>query len=159
MITSDPKLLAVELLARFDQGAIIGIDGWTGVGKSTLAKALTEETGGTSYDIDEALDRDRQCYTSALRLDEIEQNLSGEGLLFVSGICLRQVLELVKVQAEAYVYVKRMATWGWADEDDVFGKIPEITGASGETLRQELRHYHSEWTPHLSATFEFHRWD
>lgn len=157
MIFTDLEQLAAEIQSRHNREAVIGVDGWTGVGKTTLAKALANATGGTSFDLDTALDKDRGCYVDALRQDEIRRGLATGGLLFVSGICLRQVFGLVEVNADAHVYVKRMATWGWADEDDLLGNIPEDAGASGEGLRQEMRRYHLKWEPHLASSYQFHR--
>lgn len=157
MILTDSRHLAKEIQDRSDRDAIVGIDGWTGVGKTSLAKVLANATGGSTFDLDTALDKDRNCYVAALRIDEIRRGLAAGGLLFVSGICLRQVLALVEVRADAHVYVKRMATWGWADEDDLLAKIPEFAGSSGESLRQEMRRYHLKWKPHLRSTYEFHR--
>ena len=158
-IFGDPEALADELRKRFTPPTIIGIDGWTGVGKTTLARLLAEELGGSFYDIDEALNRDHGRYLSALRLNEIERALEKpRAFLFVSGICLRQVLDSISAKAEAHIYVKRMATWGWADEDELTrGGLPEILGASGEQVRRELRSYHDRWTPHLTADYELHR--
>jgi hypothetical protein len=158
-IFSNADALADQLRGRFIRPAIIGIDGWTGVGKTTLANSLAMALGGSFYDVDAALNRDQTHYISVLRLNEIERALEEPlGLLFVSGICLRQVLDSVSAKADAHIYVKRMASWGWADEDEITGAgIPEIAGASGEQVRRELRVYHERWQPHVSADYELHR--
>lgn len=139
--------------------AIIGIDGWTGVGKSTLASALANQLNASTYDLDTALIRDRQHYVAALKIDEIATALTGRsGLLLVSGICLRQVLEMTGHAADAHIYIKRMATWGWADEDELSGPMAGISGSlGGDNTRQEMRDYHVRYQPHLNADFEF-RW-
>lgn len=99
------------------------------------------------------------CFVPALQLDVIRDGLAElKGLLFMSGICLRQVLELIGCEADAHVYLKRMAMWGWADEDELTGgSLREIPGASGEVTRREMRAYHEQWRPHLRADYEFHR--
>ena len=157
IVFRDPDALAQAVTQRLAAPAVIGVDGWIGVGKTTLANQLAHRTNGSSYDLDSALQRDLGRYTTALRLDEIKKALNQpETLLFVSGICLRQVLSEVGRPAVAHIYVKRMATWGWADEDELtLGKIPEISGASGGQVRKELRSYHQRWRPHLCADFEF----
>ena len=150
--------LAAEVRRCHPTPAIIGIDGWTGVGKTTLAMALANATGGFTFDIDNALIRDQRCFVPALRLEVIKDALAEpRGLLFVSGICLRQVLDLVSCEVDAHIYVRRMAMWGWADEDELDGIIPEVPGASGEAPRREMRAYHQQWRPHLRADYEFHR--
>lgn len=158
IVFTELAALLEALSPRLTAPAIIGVDGWTGVGKTTLAKALANALDGSSYDLDCALNRNMKRYTSALRLAEVSEALQRpERPLFVSGICLRQVLANVGHSATAHIYVKRMATWGWADEDELKGSIPEVPGASGERVREELRRYHQEWSPHVRADFEF-RW-
>lgn len=145
--------------ARFPHGAIIGIDGWTGVGKTTLANALAGKLNGTAYDLDSALDRDRKCYVAAVRLNEVAEALAvPPGFHFVSGICLRQVLEKAGRAADAHIYIKRMAIWGWADEDELTGgSLTGLRGSSGgDATRREMRLYHERGQPHLNADFEFH---
>ena len=137
---------------------IIGIDGWTGVGKTTLAAALATALDGSSYDLDRALTHDQRRYVSALRLPEISEALAHSPRpLFVSGICLLEVLAKAGASLDAHIYVKRLATWGWADEDELTGTVPEVPGASGELVRQELRNYHHDWKPHLVCDYEFQR--
>jgi hypothetical protein len=151
--------LTEAIVKRFAAPAVIGIDGWTGVGKTTLGEKLAGKLGGCSYDLDSALTHDLRRYRTAIRIDEVSQALrQPDRFMFVSGICLRQVLADAGCAAAGHVYVKRMAAWGWADEDElVAGHIPEIPGASGELVRQELRSYHEHWRPHLQADFEFQR--
>jgi len=55
---------------------IVGIDGWTGVGKTTLAKSLAEELNGSFYDLDSALTHNQQKYVAALRMPEISNALA-----------------------------------------------------------------------------------
>jgi hypothetical protein len=159
IVFRDPDALAQAVTQRVLAPGIIGIDGWTGVGKTTLADELARRTNGSSYDLDSALRLDLGRYTTALRLDEIAKALNRpETLMFVSGICLRQVLTNFGCSAGAHIYVKRMATGVWADEDELTpDKIPEVSGASGEQVRKELRPYHQRWRPHLIADFEYQR--
>ena len=159
LIFTSVDALAGALSGRFPGPAIVGIDGWTGVGKTTLAQLLSGKLQGSFYDLDTALIRDQKHYVAALRSDEIRQVLSeADGLLFVSGICLRHVFQEVGMAANAHIYMKRMATWGWADEDEISGlAAPEIPGASGEKVREELRLYHGSYQPQLVADYEFQR--
>jgi hypothetical protein len=158
MIFDNAGHLAAEVRSRFAGPAIIGVDGWTGAGKTTLAGSLANEVAGDFYDLDCALTKDQRCYVPALRLGEICERLTQpQTLIFVAGICLRQVFELAEIKAGAHIYVKRMASWGWADESELDGVCPEIPGSSGEGTRREMRPYHEHWKPHLRADYEFHR--
>lgn len=149
----------MAIAADLPKTAVVGIDGWTGVGKTTLAKALADALDGSIFDLDSALNRDCESYVPSLRLGEIAEALAAPaGLLFVSGICLRQVLEQAGRAANAHIYVKRMATWGWADEDELDGgSMPTLASKGGEAVRQEMRAYHELWRPHELADFEFQR--
>ncbi|MGN6277506.1 MAG: hypothetical protein ACTHM8_02135 [Sphingomonas sp.] len=156
---TDPIALAKVVRVQIAAPAIVGVDGWAGVGKTTLAESLAGCVGGASYDLDAGLIRNQGYFVGAIRTEEIARALQGiRGLIFVSGICLRQVLANVGVVASAHIYIKRMAEWGWADEDELVAhRMPEIMGASGAAMREELRHYHRVWEPHLLRDFEFHR--
>ena len=161
MIFKNELQLANAITSHFPERAIIGIDGWTSAGKTSLAKRLAEITSGSKYDLDAALIADQCRYVDAIKLDEVRNAISSSnGILFLSGICLREILHRVGCPATAYIYVKRMAIWGWADEDEVNGTgLPEIRRSGGEGVRGEMRAYHKLWEPHLNADFEFHRRD
>lgn len=152
------EALAQAIAADLPNNAIVGIDGWTGVGKTTLANALSDALDGSIFDLDSALNRDRNSYVPSLRLSEIAEALAAPaGLLFVAGICLRQVLEQAECAANAHIYVKRMAAWGWADENELEGGSMVGLGSNGgNAVRREMREYHNAWKPHERANYEFH---
>lgn len=152
--------LANALRGSGDNAGIIGIDGWTGVGKTTLARSLGRKLSGSFYDLDCALTRDQNAYVSALQLPELSKAFREERRpLLVAVICLLEVFQRIGSQADIHVYLKRMATWGWADEDEIASTGFEIPGSSGEAIRHELRCYHEKWQPHLNADYEFHLGD
>ncbi|MBV7258986.1 AAA family ATPase [Erythrobacter crassostreae] len=150
--------LANVLRASLGDIDIVGIDGWTGVGKTTLAKNLAKEMGGSFYDLDCALTLNQNKYVSALQTSKISRALTErQRPLMIAGICLLEVLEIVGAHLDAHVYVKRMSSWGWADEDELTGQYFEVPGASGEAVRREMRAYHRKWQPHLLADIEYYR--
>ena len=156
---TDPDAFARHVRANLPRVSVVGIDGWTGVGKTTLATNLAKAAGGQCLDLDEFLERDRKRYVGAIRLDELRSSLSTSARpLFISGICIREVLTEVGLTPDLNVYVKRMASWGWADEDELDGDvIPEVNQSGGAAgLRREMRAYHRRWQPHLVADCEFH---
>jgi hypothetical protein len=159
MIFKSELELSSAIQSRCHNLGVIGIDGWTSVGKTTLGIRLAEITGGSVYDLDCALEKDQGNYLESIQLNVIKDVLAkSKGILFLSGICLREILKRVDHPAIAHVYVKRMATWGWADEDEVAGTgLAEIEASSGARVRCEMRSYHKKWVPHIKADFFFHR--
>ena len=97
-----------------------------------------------------------------MRLDDVCNAVAGsDGLLFVSGVCLREVFSRAGCTLDAHIYIKRITTWGWADEDELeSGALGGLVGSTGgEALRRDMREYHQAWTPHLKADYELHRVD
>lgn len=159
LVFDDVSSLAMAIVERHGAGALIGIDGWTGAGKTSLAKALASVIGGLCFDLDSVLEQQKpgveagkSGYVERLRLSDIKRALSGDGLRFVSGVCLRDALERAEISADTFVYVKRMAVWGWADELTLSGVV---TG--GGSLQQELRTYHDKWHPYETSDYIFER--
>jgi adenylate kinase family enzyme len=112
MIFSTELELACAIKTRFPEPGVIGIDGWTGVGKTTLAKRFAGILGGSAYDLDCALTKNKKSYVEFIQLDVINDVLAkSNGILFLSGICIREILKRLDHSAIAHVYVKRMATW------------------------------------------------
>ncbi len=158
VVFSQLEDLANALSEKVGNSGIVGIDGWTGVGKTTLAMDLARELGAAFFDLDCALIHDQGEYVLALRMSEISIALAKRHRpLMLSGVCLFEVLAQLGTRPDASVYVKRMAKWGWADEDEVTGLVFEVPGAGGNAIRHEMRLYHQKWQPHLDADFEFQR--
>lgn len=88
---------------------------------------------------------------------------------------MRQVLETSGLRPDAYVYVKRMARWGWADEDslEINGNVEdhlerlreEVAALLAAEARpalglwEEVIRYHGTYRPHKQADFVFLRSD
>lgn len=148
--------LAEQILDALHTG-VIGVDGWTGAGKTRLARALASKTSADFFDIDCILTRGLGRYVDAVPTDKVAQRVGrSQGLLFVSGICLRQILSNARIEAAKHVYVKRLAVWGWEDEADA---LREVCALGDESLIMEMRRYHREWRPHEASDYEFQRFD
>ena len=69
----------------------------------------------------------------------------------------------LQLKPDVLIYVKRMAKWGWADEDEMNGnKLEELAAlnsmnSSAPALRLEVRQYHREFRPHEVADIVFER--
>ena len=155
---SDHDKLAEAIHRRGCSNGIIGIDGWLGAGKTTLAKLLAEKLSAEHFDLDDALHRDQGAYFQHLDFNKIRSKLSNApGRMVVSGVCFRQVLELVSATASVHIYVKRMALSGWPDEHEIETEhLSGLGSLAGNTLRAEVRTYHAKYCPHETTDFEFH---
>lgn len=166
MVFSDESDLISHLRSvAFGSACLIAIDGVDGAGKSTLAVKIAESLDcGAPLDVDSFLEQNQRKYVEALRLDPLRQQLEqrdGQPTV-LAGICMRQVLERLRLRADRHIYVKRMVVWGWADEDEVEGnQIAEIELAMGEIneLKREVKAYHSRYMPHLRADVIYERMD
>jgi hypothetical protein len=152
---SDPDLFRAELKRRLPADALVGIDGWIGAGKSTLARFLASECDGRHIEVDRYVRRDEGFYVHALKVEKLKSTLLlGRGAQFVEGVCLRAIFQAAGLVPDVHVYVKRMAIWGWADEIELTDPF-ELPDSAGASLRQELRSYHEKWMPQTSATYVY----
>jgi hypothetical protein len=143
---------------RTDSLRIVAIDGLPGSGKSTLGEQVAAALGAQQVDFVDFLVKDQGEFVGALRTDELAVALtSPPGLVIASGVCMLQVLDRLDFKADVLVYVKRMAIWGWADEDEVVGdqleELARLNGMSPDDLplHLEVREYHREFVPHERA--------
>ncbi len=152
--------IAEKLLSLSPRPKVIGIDGWLGAGKSYLGRKLAPMISGTFYDLDSALALYRSRFVEAINLDHIRSNVIPEnGTHIVSGVCLLQVMQLAGISVDQLIYVKRMSSWGWADEDELRdSNLKKLPGSQrGNMLRREVSQYHLNWNPIDCADFEYHR--
>lgn len=165
VFTDEAELISHLRSVAVERACVIAIDGVDGAGKSTVAVRLAESLNcGTALDVDSFLEREQEKYVGALRIDLLRQQVQQRdgGPVVLAGICMREVLDRIGLQADLHVYVKRMAVWGWADEDEVEGlQIDEIERLLGSenALKRELKAYHSRFKPHLRADVTYERLD
>lgn len=143
---------------------LIAIDGISGAGKSSLRTHLSEKLGATGIEFDDFLDLQLGEYLAALRTPELKTAIArSHGLVVCSGVCMLQALQQMNLIPDVLVYVKRMARWGWADQDEVEGHqiedlsaIPEVDAKSVRLLI-EIRSYHRAFMPQATAEIIFER--
>jgi hypothetical protein len=139
------------------------IDGWLGSGKTTLALTLASHFNGSAIDVDCYLTQQQDKFVEALDINRLVNDIQQATCPFVSGICMRQVHAIIGNPSALHVYVKRMANWGWADEDEALAingplhELDKIAPPGAATL--ETRGYHEKWQPHIIADAVFERFE
>src|SRR5690348_10121707 len=116
-----PEQLAAIIHGRSFVGpAIIGIDGATASGKSTLSEALGTLLNANVLSLDSFLNQHEGRFFESLRLAELRERLAdAKGMTIVEGVLLLRVLEAVSAHSDLLVYVKRVGLAGqWQDEDE-----------------------------------------
>ena len=148
------------LEAANPHGLPVLIDGWMLAGKSHLAYTVARATQGQMFDADDYLERHKEQFTEFLNVAKLKSSISGAHRPVLAGVCMRQIHKLIGEPPSLHIYVKRMASWGWADEDEV---TDELFGWSDDLqsfrppLVSEVREYHLRWKPHEMADFIFER--
>ena len=121
---------------------------------------MTKALGWGYFDLDEALEKNRKVYFDALFIPALNEAVKNEGgILVVAGVQIIKALQHAGLRPNVWIYIKRMAVWGWTDEDDIFGStIPEVDPNGGAAqLRSEMREYHKVFKPHELADICFNR--
>jgi len=145
-------------------GAIVGLEGFSGSGKTKFAHQLSLRLSVNVQHVDSfatAFDNPPR-YLDCLDLVKLRRALEeGEQSrpLIVEGICLRDVLSRIGMSATTYVYVKRIGKNGlWYDglhlEDFEAGN--PIPGDTAEPHHSDLE-YHARIRPHELADLTYER--
>ena len=148
----------VDDVARRDRPVLI--DGWMSAGKSTLAKALATSVHGQMLDADEYLIRDQNAFVVALDMTALQEAFFHAQRPILAGVCMRQIHALLGSPPASHIYVKRMAGWGWADEEEVIRDISHWSAKEqvrSRSLVYEVRAYHHLWHPHEIADIFYER--
>ena len=169
------------------ENIIIGIDGLDGVGKSYLAKELSEGLDAKMIELDEFLIKQQGIYVDSLRLDDLEKEIAQRKCsVIVEGVCLLDAMEKVGQQLTILIYIKKVADYGiWHDKEtcdptdgaeDVINRkelglqrfielqleeghelSADEQNPSLSTLTKELIRYHDQYRPSLRADYIFNR--
>lgn len=139
------------------QAVLVGIDGFDGAGKTTLAFALAQKLRGIRVGLDNYIEKDRKAdrYVGLLRLEDLQRDLNGLSCCFshvvVDGVCLSEVFEHIGGAPDYIVYVKKVSPQGlWHDGFHL--EDYEAGGEAGGWLERSVYSYHRKWQPHLRAT-------
>ena len=127
-VALEPRTIVqrVGALPQFRGGAIIGLDGFMGAGKSRLAELLGHASGSCVVSTDRfvALRNGELSYPSRLAYGRLRlalcKALKSRRPVFLEGICLRAVARRLPAKPTAYIYVKLISSVGlWNDGLDV----------------------------------------
>ena len=136
---------------------VVGIDGFDGTGKTTLAFALAEKLGGIRIGLDSYVDKDRDAdrYVGLLRLEDLQRDLKRLSDFFshvvVDGVCLSEVFDELGCAPDYVVYVRKISPQGlW--HDGLHLEDYEAGEPAGGWLAHSVYSYHRQYKPHLVAT-------
>ena len=147
---------AKKICEMFPTTSILGIDGWTGVGKTTVGQIIaTIRVPAWPLDIDAFIAPKNGEFREALQLGSLKAAIENATVpVIVSGVCLLEILHLIGVRLDAHIYLKRLNAGYWADEGEALGndlQAYEAAGLEPSLLRNEIRDYHLEYRPHEVA--------
>lgn len=145
-------------------GLLIGIEGYMGSGKTTLANRLSHDLALPLVRLDEfvAIRNGDNAYASRIsRARLLRQVLhhSRRQAALVEGICLQAVLRHFGLRPATTVYVKRLSHVGlWHDglnlEDFLAGNALDVDMVEPHVSDHR---YHAAYAPHKSAHFVIER--
>ena len=147
---------AKRICELFPNTGILGIDGCTGVGKTTVGRLIaTIRVPVWPLDIDAFIAPKDGKLKEALQLHSLKLAIENATVpVVVSGVCLLEVLCLIGVRLDAHVYLKRLNAGYWADEGEALSndlQTYEAAGLEPSLLRNKIRDYHLEYRPHEVA--------
>lgn len=138
----------------------ITIDGAPGAGKTTMGASLAQKLCVQHLDLDWFLERDQDVFVDALRVEEFLRVSALYQRMVISGVCIVEVLDRLKIKDAFKVYLKRVDAGKWADEEELYGNFleeAESLGAASGALRYEVRGYHRHVRPDENADVIFCR--
>lgn len=114
----------IEIINSLKCG-VIGIDGGSGSGKSSLSKKISEATGAKVFHLDDFINEKKVGYF--IDIDKLRKSVTTyEGVVIIEGCCLQKILKMADLSTSINIYVKEMNLGLWLREE-----IYDITGANG----------------------------
>lgn len=131
---------------------LVGVDGWDGAGKTTLAGQIAKRIGGKVLSLDPYLEGHRGGYVPNLRVDEIQREVgSASGWLIAEGVCLLAAADRIGIRLQKLIYVKRMSPSGFWIDQDVCDLGRARRGSDQEEGRSSLGSSRPFKRPHRTA--------
>jgi len=165
-VTIKDNLPALAGWVAAQKGGLIVLDGLPGAGKSTLARDLEASLDCLVVDADCFLVKERGIFIGALRVPELAAELrtalARPGVVLLASICARKVVELVGIDATAFIYVLLLTAEGEPDEKYALEAEEEFNLAELEGLSEldvEVRAYHWNYEPRRTADVIYYRTD
>ena len=119
----DELIVALRKLRNAGRTLVVGIEGHSTSGKTTLGKLLAIRFAAPHVGTDSYVDRDKDAdsYVGILDLPRFKAAVQAElgkyDFLFIDGICLRDTLAQCGLRAGVFVYCRRITQAGlWADD-------------------------------------------
>ncbi len=155
--TTLEQLASLVAAKKASSSLLVGIDGFDGTGRTTLAFYLAQKLAGIRVGLDSYIDKDREAerFVGKLRLEDLARDLSGLLGCFpyvvVDGVCLAEALEAISTAVNQTIYIKRLSSQGlWHEgfhlEDFV------VRAQAGTWLERSVYSYHELYQPHIRAT-------
>jgi adenylate kinase family enzyme len=163
---------------------IISLDGKNGSGKSYLSGFLSKnfEYIHLNLDSDRYLIKNQVKYVESIRYinlkNDIKNNIDKDRISLIDGICVQKILDIIRVQPNLKIYVKRLSLSGhWIDgyyfdynrdveeilEEDMdeqksfLEKVMKTNYEHRENIFHEIVRYHHEYRPDINADLIFER--
>lgn len=152
---SDLGTLLAHLGEREPLSDPIIIDGWSGAGKSSLARSVAKTFNRRLIRLDcYILSRGSllsEDYVAILDLERLRADLKSESrCLVMEGICVSRVAEAVGVKPGLRIYVKLIDDDGrWKHQSEF--RNPTTRPPFGDCMQAYLRHY----KPHVRSDIRF----
>lgn len=164
---------ALAILARPEEGKLIGIDGPPGVGKSVLAKALARDLAIERISLDSYLTREGLGYLEKLDFHQLGSDLLERRPVpksrVLDGVLLLEVLERLELSPDILVYLRLISRSGAVrdiglldptiTEEELIQKTERMPGgeSAAAALDRDIARYHKRCRPHERADFLFDR--
>lgn len=134
---------SVESLARQLVGlhkGVIAIDGYHGIGKSTIAREVAARLHLPCVHLDDFLVRNQGAFLECLRYEQLSLALCQRPVM-VEGVCLLAALKRLAITADVLVYVRA------AELVRISEKEPDDIRSRETQLLREVKDYHRQFEP------------